>query len=239
VGTSSEESLRVLVGTSGYSYKQWKGRFYPADLPDSQMLRYYASRFPAVEINNTFYRMPSPELLQKWAGQVPADFTFVLKAARRITHVQPLTDTEAAERFFAAADTLGARLGPVLFQLPPHLRKDLERLRRFLDKLPAGRQAALEFRHASWLDAEIYDELHARGAALCVADTEEEPTPLVATADWGYLRLRRADYDDAALSGWAERISAQPWRTACVFFKHEEEGKGAALAAGLIERLRA
>jgi uncharacterized protein YecE (DUF72 family) len=231
--------MRILVGTSGYSYKQWKGSFYPPDLPDAQMLRFYSSRFDAVEINNTFYRMPTQELLSTWAEQVPPDFTFVLKASRRITHQKRLHDVEdAVGYFFATAATLAERLGPVLFQLPPHQRKDLGRLRDFLALIPAERRAALEFRHASWFDDEVYQALRDRGAALCIADTDEDPAPFVSTAGWSYLRLRRADYDEAALDAWAERIRAQAWDTACVFFKHEEEGKGAALAARLVERLR-
>lgn len=231
--------MRLLVGTSGYSYKQWKGSFYPEDLAASEMLAFYASRFPAVEINNTLYQTPSRELLAKWAAQVPPGFTFVLKASRRITHQKRLNDVaEAVDHFFATASTLGDQLGPVLFQLPPNLRKDAARLRDFLALLPEGRRAALEFRHESWFDDEVYQALSARGAALCIADTDDAPSPFVATAGWSYLRLRRADYDDAALDAWAERIRAQDWDEACVFFKHEEEGKGAALAARLIARLR-
>jgi uncharacterized protein YecE (DUF72 family) len=235
--------MRILIGTSGYSYKQWKGSFYPEDLPDAEMLRFYASRFPSVEINNTFYRMPSKTLLAKWSEEVPSDFTFVLKASRRITHEKRLKDVgDAVGFFFEAAATLGERLGPVLFQLQPFSRKDVPRLRDFLALVPDGRRIALEFRHASWFDDEVYQALRERGAALCLADTdeseEEERTPFVSTAGWGYLRLRRAGYDDAALDAWAERIRGQEWDTACVFFKHEEEGKGAALAARLLERLR-
>jgi uncharacterized protein YecE (DUF72 family) len=206
------------------------------------MLRYYAARLPAVEINNTFYRMPSKELLGKWAAEVPETFTFVLKAPQSITHRKRLRDAgEAVAYFFAAADTLGPRLGPVLFQLPPYLRKDLALLKDFLAVLPAERRVAFEFRHESWFDDEVYQALRDGGRALCVSDTDEEarPAPLVPTAGWGYLRLRRPDYGDAELAGWAERIRAQPWSDAFVFFKHEEEGKGAALATALIGRVEA
>jgi len=233
--------MRILIGTSGFSYKQWKGSFYPEDLPDSQMLRYYAERLPAVEINNTFYRMPTKTLLGKWAAEVPESFTFVLKASQRITHRKRLREAgEDVAYFFETAATLGGRLGPALFQLPPYLRKDLPRLRDFLALLPAGRRAAFEFRHESWFDDEIYQALRDGGASLCVSDTDEEgrPAPLVLTAGWGYLRLRRPDYGEAELGAWAERIQAQPWSDAFVFFKHEEAGKGAALAARLLERLR-
>jgi uncharacterized protein YecE (DUF72 family) len=206
------------------------------------MLGYYAERLPAVEINNTFYRTPSAELLGKWAAEVPETFRFVLKAPQRITHRKRLRDAgEAVDYFFAAADTLGPRLGPVLFQLPPYLRKDLALLTDFLAVLPGERRAAFEFRHESWFDDEVYQALRDGGRTLCVSDTDEEgrPAPLVPTAGWGYLRLRRPDYGDAELASWAERIRAQPWSDAFVFFKHEEEGKGAALATELLGRAQA
>lgn len=233
--------MQLLVGTSGFSYKQWKGTFYPADLPEAQMLRYYAQRLPAVEINNTFHRMPTPALLEKWAGEVPETFSFALKAPQRITHRKRLREAgEDAAYFFEAAAALGPRLGPALFQLPPQLRKDLPRLRAFLASLPAGARSAFEFRHESWFDEEVYQALREAGASLCVSDTDQEgrPAPLVPTAGWGYLRLRRPDYGDPELAGWADRIRAQPWSHAFVFFKHEEEGRGAALAQALLSRLR-
>jgi uncharacterized protein YecE (DUF72 family) len=229
--------MRLRVGTSGFSYKEWKGSFYPEDLPASRMLGYYASRLDTVEINNTFYRMPTKDLLGKWAAEVPESFTFVLKASQRITHRKRLKDAgEDAAYFLEAAGTLGARLGPVLFQLPPNLRKDLPRLQAFLDALPAGTRAAFEFRHESWLDDAVYDALRAKGAALCAADMDDEGgqgPPLIATAGWGYLRLRRAEYTTADLAGWADRAKALPWGEAWVFFKHEEAGRGAAYALEL------
>ena len=230
--------MNVFVGTSGYSYKQWKGTFYPEDLPDDGMLRFYAGRFPAVEINNTFYRMPTKTLLAKWAGEVPETFRFVLKASRRITHEKRLNAVgDDLAYFFATAATLEPKLGPVLFQLPPFSKKDLPRLRAFLDLVPGDRRVALEFRHASWFDDEVYEALRSQGAALCIADTDDGEAPVVATAGWGYLRLRRENYSDADLAAWAERIRAQAWDEAYAFFKHEEEGKGAALAAQLAVRL--
>jgi uncharacterized protein YecE (DUF72 family) len=234
--------LNVLVGTSGYSYKEWKGRFYPADLKAAAMLRFYAERFSTVEINNTFYRMPSPELLARWAGEVPAGFRFVLKAPRRITHEKRLHDVaDTVERFLDVASGLGEKRGPLLFQLPPYLKKDVPRLRDFLALLPRGVRAAFEFRDPSWDDDEVSDALRAGGAALCLADTDEAEGPprLVPTAEWGYLRLRRADYDDDALRAWAGRIRAQPWADAYVFFKHEDEGRGPDLAARLLAILQA
>jgi uncharacterized protein YecE (DUF72 family) len=231
--------MKVRVGTSGYSYKQWRGSFYPPDLPDAEMLRYYATRLPTVEINNTFYRMPTPALIARWAEEVPDGFSFVLKASQRITHHKRLNNAgEDVAYLFQTAAALGDKLGPVLFQLPPYSKKDAARLLDFLAVLPEGRRTAFEFRHESWFDDEVYEALRARGASLCVADTDEaEPARLVPTAPWGYLRLRRADYTEEDLAAWADRIRAQPWQEAFVFFKHEEEGKGPALAARLIARL--
>ena len=233
--------MNVLVGTSGYSYKEWKGRFYPRELKEAGMLRFYAERFATVEINNTFYRMPSPELVSRWEGEVPAGFRFVLKAPRRITHEKRLHDVaDTVERFLDVASRLGAKQGPLLFQLPPYFKKDTARLRDFLQLVPRPVRAAFEFRDPSWEDEDVTDILRAAGAALCLADTDDGPAapPLVATADWGYLRLRRADYDDEALRAWAGRIRAQPWTDAFVFFKHEDEGRGPDLAARLALALR-
>ena len=233
-------SVQVRIGTSGYSYPEWKGNFYPEKMAAKDMLRFYAERFPTVEINNTFYRMPKEALLQGWADQVPESFTFVLKASQRITHIQRLRDCgELLTYLFRVSSTLGARLGPLLFQLPPNFKKDVPRLASFLDQMPEQRRVAVEFRHASWFDDEVYETLRARKAALCVADTGEEPAAaLVATADWGYLRLRREEFSDGELRDWARRIREQPWSDAFVFLKHEEEGKGPKLAAQLMEYCR-
>lgn len=229
--------MRVLTGTSGFSYKEWKGSFYPEDLPADAMLRYYAERLPAVEINNTFYRMPKAELLAGWAEEVPDGFRFVLKASQRITHFKRLKDvSEEVGYFLRVAATLGDRLGPILFQLPPNLKKDLPRLSEFLELLPAATRAALEFRHASWFEDDVFEALRARGAALCVAEDEELAAPLVATAGWGYLRLRRPDYGDAEVQSWADRVRAQSWEEAYVFFKHEDAGTGPRLATQMLSR---
>jgi uncharacterized protein YecE (DUF72 family) len=229
-------SVRVLIGTSGYSYDEWKGNFYPEKMPARDMLRYYAERFPTVEINNTFYRMPKESLLQGWAEQVPESFTFVLKASQRITHIKRLKDCgELLSYLFGVSATLGQRLGPTLFQLPPNFRKDVPRLQAFFEAMPGRRRVAFEFRHASWFDDEVYATLRANGAALCVADTGEEPVvPLVATTDWGYLRLRREEFSDDEMRDWARRIKEQPWTDAYVFFKHEDEGTGPKLGAKMI-----
>ena len=233
-------SVQVLTGTSGYSYAEWKGNFYPEKMPAKDMLRFYAERFPTVEINNTFYRMPTEALLRGWAEQVPERFRFAIKASKRITHDKRLKESgELLTYLVRTASTLGARLGPLLFQLPPNFKKDVQRLTSFLDEMPEVRRAAVEFRHASWFDDEVYAALRAHGVALCVADTGEEPAaPLVATTDWGYLRLRREDFSDEELRDWARRIREQPWSEAFVFLKHEEEGKVPKLAARLMELCR-
>ena len=236
--------MQVLVGTSGYSYKEWKGSFYPQDLKEADMLRFYAERFGTVEINNTFYRMPGRDTVARWAEQTPPSFTFVLKASRRITHEKRLSgDTaDAVNYLFQTAAALGPKLGPVLFQLPPFLKKDALRLKSFLSLLPEGKPAAFEFRHPSWFDEEVYGILRSGAAALCSADTDESGeagAPLVPTAGWGYLRLRRADYGEADLRAWADRIRSQPWDRAFVFFKHEDAGKGPELAARLVSLLGA
>lgn len=230
--------MRLLTGTSGFAYKEWKGSFYPQDLPASGMLRYYAEHFRTVEINNTFYRMPSESVLRQWADQVPDDFTFVLKASQQITHRKRLKEVdEPVSLFFRVARELEGRLGPVLVQLPPNLKKDLQRLETFLDLVPKDARVALEFRHASWLEDDVFDALRAHGAALCIAQGEDE-TPLVATADWGYVRLRQVVYDDQALSRWVTDIRAQSWSEAYVFFKHEEAGTGPRLARRFEELFR-
>lgn len=223
--------MRVLAGTSGYSYPAWKGSFYPEILPASRMLAAYAARLPTVEINATFYRMPQAKTLVAWRGQVPPAFVFALKGPQRVTHVKRLAGAAEDVSFFhSVAAELGPALGPILWQLPPSLKKDLPRLREFLALLPRGGRAAFEFRHASWNDDEVLAALSDAGAALCIADDEERSTPPVATAGFGYLRLRRPDYDDAALARWAGTVRAQRWDDAFVYFKHEDEARGPAYA---------
>lgn len=214
--------MRVKVGTSGYSYKEWKGPFYPGDLPAKDFLRFYASRLPTVEINNTFYRMPTAKLALGWCEEVPEDFTFAVKAPQRITHTAKLKDTEdTVAAFVKAVEPMASRLGPLLFQLPPFLRKDVPRLAEFLARAPGGVKMAFEFRHASWFDDEVWATLRAHGAALCVAEGEKLESPVVATASWGYVRLRRDSYTDEVITSWAERIRAQPWEEAFVYVKHD------------------
>jgi uncharacterized protein YecE (DUF72 family) len=230
--------MNFFVGTSGYSYPEWKGSFYPQKLPAKAMLGFYATHFHTVEINNTFYRPPTAQLLETWAAQVPVNFRFVLKAPQEITHTKRLVGAgEMLASLFEVADTLKDRLGPVLFQLPPNFRKDLPRLRDFLTTLPPGR-VAFEFRHASWFADDVFALLRERGVGLCVADADDDlEVPFVSTADWGYLRLRQAEYDDAALAEWANRLKSQKWQDAFVFFKHEDAGTGPRFAKRLLELL--
>ncbi len=226
--------MELRTGTSGYSYDEWNGPFYPEKLPASQRLAFYAERLPAVEINNTFYRLPKASVLENWCEQVPPGFRFVIKASRRITHFKRLKETEDETGYLLrTVATLGERLGGLLFQLPPKLQRDLPRLEKFMELLPEGTRAAFEFRHDSWRDEAVHVALRERGFALVLADAEEgeDPTELVSTAPWGYLRLRRPDYTAADLSGWAERLRASGWDEAFVFFKHEEAGAGPRTAA--------
>lgn len=226
--------MRTIAGTSGYSYKEWKGIFYPEALPAAKMLSFYAAHFGAVEINNTFYRMPEAKTLEKWRAEVPEDFRFVLKAPQRITHQKKLTGVEDDVRhFLEVSSTLGPALGPLLFQLPPYQKKDVGRLREFLALIPRAVRMALEVRHDSWLDDEVYSLLRDHDVALCLSDTDDVADPdalIVRTAGWGYLRLRRTEYSDADLAAWKSRIEAQPWSEAWLFFKHEDEAKGPAFA---------
>ena len=222
--------MRLIVGTSGYSYKEWKGTFYPDDLPAAKMLPFYAQHFGSVEINNTFYRMPEAKTLAKWETEVPDGFTFVLKAPQRITHQKRLVGAgDDVALLFEAAQSLGSKLGPVLFQLPPYSRKDALKLKEFINVLPRDKRVAFEFRNDTWFDDEVYSILRDRDAALCASDTDEvtDPEAIVhSTASWGYLRLRRTEYATGAIAAWRTRIERQPWSDAYVFFKHEDEGKG-------------
>jgi uncharacterized protein YecE (DUF72 family) len=232
--TNREDVVELHVGTSGYSYKEWKGPFYPEDLPNKEMLSYYGERLDAVEINNSFYRLPKASVLEAWSEQVPAGFKFSIKASRRITHFTRLKETarEPTEYLLSTVETLGDRLGVLLFQLPPNFKVDLERFSAFLDVLPDGVPAAFEFRHESWKDEAVYDALKGRGMAYVCADTEdaEDDEPVVSTGSWGYLRLRRPSYDDADLARWADHVKARGWERAFVFFKHEDAGAGPKMA---------
>ena len=228
---------RLWTGTSGFSYKEWKGSFYPEKLPANRMLEYYSRRLRSVEINNTFYRLPRAEMLEKWASRVPEDFAFVLKASRRITHMARLKDAGEPLEYLTrtAVGALGDRLGPILFQLPPYLRVDVARLTDFLAIVPEDVRAAFEFRHESWFVDDVYRALSDHGAALVTADTGEGEAPVVETASFGYARLRRPGYGEADLAEWAATLRRPAWSDVFVFFKHEDEGAGPRMAAGFRE----
>jgi uncharacterized protein YecE (DUF72 family) len=223
----------LLVGTSGYSYKEWKGSFYPEKLAAKDMLSYYAGRLNSVELNNTFYRMPQRTMVESWKTQVPEVFRFSVKASQRITHFKRLKEaTEETKYMLDTVSVLEDRLGVVLFQLPPNMKKDLERLETFLSNLPSAVRATFEFRHPTWFDDDILELLRQHNRALCVSDTDDLPVNRIdKTADWGYLRLRRVSYSNDELVEWKKRIKAQQWKTTFVFFKHEDEATGPKLAA--------
>ena len=219
--------MHVHTGTSGFSYDEWHGRLYPVDLPAAKRLEHYALCLSSVEVNNTFYQMPKAALLEGWRDAVPDDFRFALKVPRRITHSQRLKESgESLGYFLTAASALGNKLGPVLFQLPPFLRKDAPRLADFLALLPPTLLAAFEFRHPSWFDDEIFALLSGHNAALCGGDAEkgDRSPPHVATADFGYLRLRAPSYDAEELRTWSARVLAERWTNAYVYLKHEVLG---------------
>ena len=216
--------MKLLAGASGYSFKEWKGTFYPADMKPDGMLAFYSARLPTVEINNTFYRMPKTEMLENWAQTAPAGFKFGIKASRRITHFAHLKpeSADSVAFLYRALDALGAKRGPVLFQLPPVMKKNLERLTDFLKLLPEGHGAAFEFRNETWFADDVYDALKAAGAALCLSEREDNaPPPLVETAPWGYVRLRLETYSDADLEQWARKLAATGWSETYVYFMHE------------------
>ncbi len=229
--------MELYVGTSGYSYPAWKGKFYPQKLPGKQMLRYYGEHFCTVESNSTFRFLPKTSAVAAWAEAVPAPFRFALKAPQAITHFKRLKDADdSVSQLFAVAEVLKERLGPILFQLPPNFKKDLSVLREFLALLPSKRRVAFEFRHQSWFDNEVFGVLRKHGAALCIAEAETDlEIPFVATTDWGYLRLGQPEYSDAELKKWLKPIHEQNWHDAFVFFKHEDEGKGPKFAKRLLE----
>lgn len=224
--------MKLYIGTSGYGYKEWKGSFYPEKIPAGEMLAFYGEQFNAVEINYTYYHMPTDKLITSWAEQVPDDFAFVFKAPQAITHVKRLKGVEEETGYyFRTVQHLGERLGAVLLQFPAFFRADLPRLEAFLPLIPPGVRCAFEFRSPTWREAGVDELLHDHGYSLCTADSDDSPADgIVATAPWGYLRLRRSGYTEEDLADWAERLKGQPWERAFVFFKHEEEAMGPQLA---------
>lgn len=233
--------MQLHVGTSGFGYKEWKGKFFPEEIKPGEMLRFYAARFGAVEINNSFYALPKATTIEGWLKEAPTPFIFGLKAPQKITHIHRLKPDAAdiLQAFLKIADLLGSQLGPLLFQLPPNFKADLPRFREFLAVLPRNYKVTFEFRHASWLTREVFEMLREHNAALCVAEAEDTiEIPLEATAHWGYLRLRRLDYTRADLKRWADRIRALPWKETFIFFKHEEQALGPKFAAEFMELLK-
>jgi uncharacterized protein YecE (DUF72 family) len=216
---------KLLAGASGYSFKEWKGTFYPEKMKPEEMLPFYSQRLPTVEINNTFYRMPRPSMLEERVKSTPEDFRFSIKSPRRITHLarlKPESVGDSVDFLYKALESLGPKRGPVLFQLPPLARKDTARLEGFLAMLPPGHRAAFEFRNDSWFSDDVYDLLRKAGAVLCFSEREDNaPPPLVQTADWGYVRLRLETYSDVDLAQWAKRIAATRWRETYAYFMHE------------------
>jgi uncharacterized protein YecE (DUF72 family) len=216
---------KLLAGASGYSFKEWKGTFYPEKMKPEEMLPYYSARLPTVEINNTFYRMPAASMLENWARITPEGFRFAIKSPRSITHLSRLKVESSAshvEYLYRMLASLGPKRGPVLFQLPPMLKKDVPRLTAFLALLPEGHQAAFEFRNDTWFDDEVYAALRSAGAALCLSEREDNaPPPLVETAPWGYVRLRLETYTEDELRAWAERLAATSWKETFAYFMHE------------------
>lgn len=216
--------MKLRAGTSGFAFKEWKGPFYPEKMKDADMLGFYSTKFPTVEINNTFYRLPKEELLSGWAAQVPDDFSFSIKASQRITHFTRLKEEsfEVTDYLLKAVGVMGNRLGPILFQLPPNLKKELERLKVFLARLPKDKRYTVEFRHESWFEEDTFEALREHNVAMCNIEQPDFKSPFVATADWGYVRLHRFDYDEPMLAEWAKQIKAQRWSDAYVVFKHDE-----------------
>jgi len=223
-------TAKLFAGASGYSFKEWKGVFYPDDIKAEDMLAFYSARLPTVEINNTFYRMPKTSVIENWAAATPEDFRFSIKASQRITHMSRLRAETAAEPvgyLYKNLAALRAKRGPVLFQLPPNMKKDLARLTGFLSLLPADHNATFEFRNDTWFDDEVYATLKNAGAALCLSEREDSaPPPLVETAPWGYVRLRLETYTDADLKEWARTLRASSWREIYVYFMHEATAPG-------------
>jgi uncharacterized protein YecE (DUF72 family) len=232
--------MNIWIGTSGFQYAEWKGNFYPEDLSAAKMLPYYAERLNTTEINYTFHRIPAPKTIENWNKLTPAKFRFALKAPQKITHWSKLRDcADTLRYFYDVVSGLGEKLGPVLFQLPPNFKKDALLLADFVNGFPDGMRAAFEFRHESWFGDDVWEIFKSRNIALCIAETEDFATPKVVTADYGYLRLRRADYTKIDIGRWADFVREQNgnWSDAFIYFKHEEAGAGPKFARQMMEIL--
>ncbi len=232
--------MDIQAGTSGFQYKEWKGKFYPEKLPLSGMLGYYAGRFSSTEINYSFRQIPGEKTISTWSAATPEGFRFSFKAPQRVTHFAKLRDCQdTVEALLTAIRPMGGKLGAVLFQLPPTFKKDVPLLADFLAGLPGNIRPAFEFRHASWFKDEVYEALKTGGAALCLAEDGDLATPPEITTGFGYLRLRRLDYTPAELKRWARFVESQAgkWREAFVYFKHEDTGTGPEYAARFLAGL--
>jgi uncharacterized protein YecE (DUF72 family) len=219
--------MQIVTGTSGWQYREWRGALYPEKMKEADMLGFYATRLSAVEVNSTFRRIPEPPAFERWRQDVPDGFQFVLKMPQQVTHYKRLRDAQPiVERLLAAAASLGNQLGPLLVQTHPTMKVDKPRLDEFLAAMPSGVRVAMELQHPSWFTDAVCDLLRRHNAALCLVESDDMAAPRVATADWGYLRLRRAEYDDANLAAWLAWIREQAWTDAAVFFKHENEARG-------------
>ncbi len=229
--------MRLWIGTSGFQYPEWKGKFYPEKMPLSKMLSSYAERLSSTESNYSFRTIPSRKTIDKWSAATPPDFRFSFKALQRITHFARLKNcAEITREFYDGIAPMGAKLGAMLFQLPPNFKRDVELLTAFLKQLPRNMRATFEFRHESWFEDEVFACLRDHSAALCIAEDEKLATPPVVTASFGYLRLRRTDYQRADIERWVEFVKKQTiWNEAFVYFKHEETGVGAEFALAFQE----
>ena len=229
--------MELYVGTSGYSYKEWKGNFYPEDIKPDKMLNFYSGQFSTVEINNTFYRVPPKSVFETWKKQVPKDFRFSIKAPQKITHIKRLKDVEEDNKYFVdTIKSLGNKLGIILFQFPPYFKKNIELLQSFVEQIPGNITSAFEFRHESWFEEDLLSLLKEKKFAICLSETDKEPgIEIISTADKGYLRLRKSDYTKSEIKKWFSKIKKQNWETAFIFFKHEDGAKGPKFAKQLIE----
>lgn len=232
--------MNTWIGTSGFQYPEWKGKFYPETLSTAKMLTYYASIFGTTEVNYTFRSIPSEKTVKRWCDETPSNFRFSLKAPQRVTHFAKLKDCEETMAVFHKAVTgLGEKMGPVLFQLPPTFKADTALLRDFLGSLPKGLRAAFEFRHESWLSDDVFSVLSEKNAALCIAESEDFETPAEVTAKLGYLRLRREDYITPQIKKWAKFVQEQEkgWSEVFVYFKHEETCVGPGFAKTMLKAM--
>jgi uncharacterized protein YecE (DUF72 family) len=227
--------MKLFIGASGYSYPKWKGKFYPEKFPENKMFEYYSQNFSSVEINATYYRLPDKKVFESWEQQAPENFKYALKAPQQITHFKRLKDAETElESFINNSKILNKKRGPLLFQLPPNFKKDIDLLKKFIKNIHES-FITFEFRHSSWNDADVFKVLSEKNFSLCIADTDENLIEeIISTADWGYLRLRKKEYSPKDLAAWKEKFISQNWKEVYIYFKHEDEANGPKFAKILI-----